>query len=228
MAKEHLLHGDCIELLPTLPSASVDCVVTDPPYGANVAKWDRDIPPQCVLDECLRISRGAVVWFGGAVAPLIGKTFQYVPPPERVLIWYVTFTMSKAANNGMYYRWQPIYTWRLPDKTTLEQDVIKQHTEAKIQGFNHPGMKPVKLMRKIIAGLGCQSVLDPFMGSGTTGVACKELGVEFTGIEIEKEYFRIAKKRIANVPPSFAMTHLTQRRADGGDSATQTDFYSPE
>ena len=62
----------------------------------------------------------------------------------------------------------------------------------------HPTQKPLDLMRRIIVGFsaGGSTVLDPFMGSGTTGVACKELGRNFTGIEMNQQYFEIAKKRM--------------------------------
>jgi len=72
----------------------------------------------------------------------------------------------------------------------------------KIDGYkpNHPSPKPLSCMKKLIDRISekGQSVLDPFMGSGTTGVACKELGRNFIGIEISPEYFKIAKRRIDN------------------------------
>ena len=186
-----------------MPSVSVDGVIADPPYGAQIVEWDKNIPPQFALDECLRISRGPVVWFGSCYPEHMAKFFLYRPIPERILIWHVNFSMSKAARNSMFYKWQPIYCWRLPEKTNLNYDVLACPTEGKSSGFYHPGKKPVRIMRRLVAGFNCSSILDPYMGSGTTGVACKELGIDFVGIEIDTKYFQIAKNRIAKVPPSF-------------------------
>jgi DNA modification methylase len=205
--KLHL--GDCLDVLRTLPDNSVDAVVTDPPYGVGVAAWDAEIPPQEVLTECLRVSRGPVVWFGAASIRAIAPTLAYEPPPDRMLVWNVTFTLSRVAANGMFYRWHPIWCWRLPKKTTLCQDVIREPTEAKRQGFYHPGMKPLKLMVRLVDGLPCESILDPFMGSGTTGVACVRTGRNFIGIEIDETYYAIAERRIAEAqmqPPLWGVT----------------------
>ena len=199
----NLINDDCLKAMKSMQDGSFEAVVSDPPYGTRVAAWDSDIPPQEILQECLRVSSGAVVWFGASLSRLQHKTFQYVPMPDRVLIWYVPFSMNKTSSNGMFYKYHPIYCWRLPKDTGLIQDVLVQSTEAKQHGFYHPGMKPIKLMRRIVAGLGAKSILDPFMGSGTTGIACAELGVDFTGIEIDSEYFRLSEKRIKAVQPSF-------------------------
>ena len=191
-----LICGDCLDVLPTLEAGSVDAVITDPPYGAGVAAWDHEIPPQIVLDECLRVSSGPVLWFGGAVCSLMARTFEYEPKPERILIWNVSFTLSRAAKNGMYYRWQPIYCWRLPIKTRLVEDVLREPTEARRQWFRHPGMKPLKLMERLVRGIDADAILDPFMGSGTTGVACLNTGRRFIGIELDPGYFDIARQRL--------------------------------
>lgn len=196
-----IICGDCLEVMAGMADNSVDLVVTDPPYGAGVADWDEDIPPQQALDEALRVSVGPVVWFGSCYTEHMAKVFQYKPIPERILIWNVSFSLSRATHNGAYYRWQPIYCWRLPAKTGLCQDVIREPTEAKRQGFYHPGMKPLRLMRRLVRGLPGDTILDPFMGSGTTGVACAQLGRDFIGIEIDPSYCDIARERLRVTQP---------------------------
>jgi site-specific DNA-methyltransferase (adenine-specific) len=190
-----LYHGDCLEILPTLSDGSVDAVVTDPPYGIGLAEWDAVVPYN-VLSHLLRLSSGAVAWFGAA-SKSVEQTRAFVPPPERILVWAPSFTLSHSRANGMYYRWHPIYLWGTPEKIpSLQWDVLTEPTE-RGRWFEHPACKPEALMRRLL-GLteGQCTVLDPFMGSGTTGVACVQTGRRFIGIELDEAYFEIAKQRI--------------------------------
>ena len=84
MSEVKLYLGDCLEILPTLEAGSVDAVITDPPYGVGIADWDNELPPQIILDECLRVSSGVVVWFGSA-SRLLDMAI-YEPKPDRVPI----------------------------------------------------------------------------------------------------------------------------------------------
>ena len=192
-----LYHGDCLAILPTLEAGSVDAVITDPPYGIGIAEWDMVIPMQA-LPEFIRISRGLIVWFGGA-KKMVEQIQGFWMPPERILIWNPRFTFSKDNNNGIFYRYHPIYCWGLPDKSEyVKWDVFDDVTETGNEWY-HPACKPASLMRKItqLTSEG-DTILDPFMGSGTTGVACVETGRNFIGIEIDADYFAIAQRRIAD------------------------------
>lgn len=205
--------ADCLDKLPELADESVDAVITDPPYGVQAAGWDSEIPPQFVLDECLRISRGPVIWFGAAPIRCIAPTMKYSPLPDRVLVWHLPFTLSKTGANGMYYRWHPIWCWRLPKKQREKvfwKDVIDCNQEGH-HWWNHPGTKPLKLMNQLVLAWGGQSVLDPFMGSGTTGVACVQNGCDFIGIERldEPGYFPTAQERIAEALTESRQVEMT-------------------
>lgn len=190
-----LILGDCLEVMKTLPDGCVDAVVTDPPYGVNLATWDGDIPPQEVLDECLRVSSGAVVWFGAA--PKILNFVRYQPQPERMLVWNPAFSLAPTGKNGMHYRYHPIWCWRLPaSQKIISVDVIRDNCEGR-HWWDHPGTKPISLMTKIVSAFGGATILDPFMGSGTTGVATVKMQRNFIGVEIDPAYFAIAQKRIA-------------------------------
>lgn len=192
-----LYQGDCLEILPTLEAGSVDAVITDPPYGVEIATWDKEVPPQSIVTECLRISRGPVVWFGTSRPAGLRACLDYEPIPDRMLVWRVTFSRSKATQNGMYYRWHAIWCWNLPTKQKeFWQDVIDCALPGRRDPWFHPGTKPLKLMEQLVNTFGGDTVLDPFMGSGTTGVACVQTGRRFIGIEISEEYFEIAKQRI--------------------------------
>ena len=184
--------GDCREILPALPK--VDAVITDPPYGLRVAEWDIAIPPQSCLDECISHAP-SVLWFGGARSDAIYAVLSLKPLPKRICIWHSPFALTNSG--GAFWSWQPFYIWGEMIEG-LGFDVIIQSSMSDPNGElkrEHPTQKGVTLMEKIIKCVP-NSVIDPFMGSGTTGVACMNLGRKFIGIEIEPKYFDIACRRI--------------------------------
>lgn len=197
--------GDCLEILPTL--GKVDAVVSDPPYGLDVAEWDKAIPPQMCLDLLLDKAK-TVLWFGGARPDVVSEVLKLRPMPTRIGIWHSPFALTNSG--GAFWSWQPFYIWG--EMIKIGFDVIIQSAFADKVGDNiryHPTQKGIYLMQKLLEGTSHQAlILDPFMGSGTTGVACMNLGREFIGIEIEPKYFDIACRRIAdawaNRPRLFA------------------------
>lgn len=194
--------GDCLEILPTLADASVDAVVTDPPYGVDIAEWDDAMPTQDVLDDCLRISRGPVVWFGSS--SLILNFARYKPQPDRLLIWSPKFTLLKVSKDGFAYRYHPIAVWNIHKQDVLPWDVIDDMTECG-NWWEHPATKPLTLLSKLVSAFSSEVVLDPFMGSGTTGVACMKLNRNFIGIEKEPKYFEIAQRRISDAQAQLTL-----------------------
>ena len=197
-----LILGDCREVLPTL--GRVDAVVTDPPYGIGFAaqptryqrmngmkasSWDNERPD---LSALLDVSAKIVVW-GGNYHPL--------PPSRGWLAWTKTGNAPSMADLEL--------AWTSLDMNArrFEKSVKSASLEKSLQTEPHPSQKPVELMRWSIEAIGeADIILDPFMGSGTTGVAAVKLGRKFIGIEIEPKYFDIACKRI-------------------GDALKQPDFF---
>lgn len=201
--------GDCLEILPVI--GKVDAVVTDPPYGigeaAGKAKtrtsgltsairggaayrrdygysdWDDKPVPQELMDAVRYKSRWQII-FGG--------NYYALPPTSCWLIWdklngdtdfadcELAWTNLKKAVRLIRYLWNGCMR--------MERHIHR----------THPTQKPEHVMEWCISHLpqGCTTILDPFMGSGTTGVACMNLGRKFIGIEIEPKYFEIACKRI--------------------------------
>lgn len=186
--------GDCMDVMPTL--GKVDAVVTDPPYGiakiwtegsqrhgwtkANKEgllrnKWDDKPIGEAEIGLMISISTHQIIW-GGNYFPL--------PPARCWLIWNKPergFSLAEAE-----IAWTNINSViRVCDCNRSENDRI------------HPTQKPLKLMQWCLGFLhDSQIILDPFMGSGTTGVACAKMGKSFIGIEREPEYFDIACRRI--------------------------------
>lgn len=199
-----IVTGDCLDVMADMGDGSVDAVITDPPYGVQVDEWDASIPPQSILDECLRVSAGPVVWFGAAPIRSIAPTMRYDPLPDRMLVWSIPFSLAKTGANGMYFRWHPIYCWRLPkkqDDKVFWKDVIECNLPGKRDWWFHPGTKPVELMYQIVRAWGGGLVFDPFVGSGTTAVAAIMNGKNFYGCDINPDYVEIANRRIAEAIP---------------------------
>jgi site-specific DNA-methyltransferase (adenine-specific) len=191
--------GDCLDIMPTL--GKVDAVVTDPPYGVDY-KYESYDDTSARTGELLKraipiikkISPASM--FNGGVL-----TLKHYTDYNWVALWI------EKAGTGIspfgFTCWQPILFYGkdpyLSKGLGSRPDVFWGTGEG-ASNKQHPCAKPLGVVRWMIQRLtpppGSQLVLDPFMGSGTTGVACVQLGRKFIGIEIEPKYFDIACKRI--------------------------------
>jgi site-specific DNA-methyltransferase (adenine-specific) len=192
IGRARLILGDCREVLPTL--AEVCAVVTDPPYGLGdkldgagassewgllygegAPDWDKEVSD--ALPEAIALGRDAIVW---------GGNYYDLPPRRGWLIWD---KMQEHTSGHGELAW-----------TTLDQPVrTYRYARAQLasEGKEHPTQKPLRLMKWCLGFLpSAQTILDPYMGSGTTGVAATHLGKAFIGIEREERYFEIACRRI--------------------------------
>lgn len=196
-----LYNADCLEIMQSIPDKSIDLVITDPPYGIkkdgqklSICKnpkhnrkeheflgWDSSIPDKKYFDEIFRISKNQII-FGA------NYFTEFLKPSKGWIVW----------DKGQY------------GLTMSDGELIYTSFEKPLRIFNcnrvqllkdktfHPTQKPLFLMKKILFEYTekQQIILDPFMGSGSTGVACINIGRNFIGIEKEKKYFDIAEKRI--------------------------------
>jgi DNA modification methylase len=192
-----LYEGDCLEVMPTL--GKVDAVVTDPPYGIGESggksksrsklaqadlyahkQWD-DQTCEEAIQMTRALSKDQIV-FGG--------NYYNLPPTSCWLIWdkqngandfadcEMAWTNLRKAVRRIYWRWN---------------GMIRKGDDVR----EHPTQKPVGVMRWCLTHIpDAKTILDPFMGSGTTGVACVKEGRKFIGIELDPDYFDIAVKRI--------------------------------
>jgi DNA modification methylase len=184
--------GDCLEILPTLGKA--DAVVTDPPYGlgdkwqGGTAKWPLarggaeckqwDMETSDALPVAVAMADQAIVW---------GGNYYALPPRRGWLIWDKIVRSFSSGHVEM--------AWSTIEQPTRAFNYA--HGELASEGKLHPTQKPLPLMEWCLGFLpDAHTILDPFMGSGTTGVACAKLGRKFIGIEIEPRYFDIACRRI--------------------------------
>ena len=183
-----LYHGDCLEILPTLPK--VDAVVTDPPYGIGFAaqptKWQRRAGKE---PEAWDNATSDIVTMLPGIAPSIiwGGNYYDLPQSRGWLSWFKPDAPPSMAHFEL--------AWTSFDRNARQLSVSISETNPERVG--HPTQKPLRLMRWCLSFVDdADTILDPFMGSGTTGVACAQLGRKFIGIEIERRYFDIACERI--------------------------------
>lgn len=186
-----LLLGDCFDCLPFLPK--VDAVITDPQYGIGLSndlwlsarsrmeKKDWDKSPVENIQAVLERGRIQIVW---------GGNYYVLPPSRGWLSWFKPDAVPSMAN------FELAWTNRDCNARQLSHSIAATNKER----VAHPTQKPLRVMLWTIeqAGDVVGSVLDPFMGSGTTGVACAQLGRTFVGVERDPQYFDIAVERITN------------------------------
>jgi site-specific DNA-methyltransferase (adenine-specific) len=185
--------GDCREILPTL--GKVDAVVTDPPYG--IARTWKGGSGHGWRNACEQ-SKLRNQW--DAATPDAALLKMLTDPAKEVIIW-----------GGNYFDLFPSrgwLVWNKPERgfSLAEAELAWTNIDTVIRVFDgirsdpcreHPTQKPIDLMKWCVGRLKGQTILDPFMGSGTTGVAAVKLGRKFIGIEIDPRYFDIACRRIS-------------------------------
>lgn len=192
--------GDCRAILPTL--GKVDAVVTDPPYGLSGADTEKNDYVSFADDEddvkalvCHVLD--AVKQTRTILTPGQKMMFRY-PEPTAVGCFY--YPAGVGSCSWGFVGWQPIFYYGkdpvLQDGKGRASNSFYATDAAEKNG--HPCPKPIGQWTRLVARVTRQHeiVLDPFMGSGTTGVACAKLGRKFIGIELEPKYFDIACKRI--------------------------------
>ena len=237
-----LILGDCLEVMKDIPDGSVDAIITDPPYGTTICKWDSVIPFEPMWEQLNRVIKpnGAIVLFGSEpFSSLLRcsniKDFKYD------WVWQKQKPSNFMNANrqpmkyheiiSVFYKKQPTYNKQMiprdeggksrikykqsrtnsahREKLLVKKDikydrdlknpssVLKINTTYQ-NTIKHPTQKPLRLMENLIKTYTNEgeTVLDFTMGSGSTGVAAKNLNRNFIGIEQDQKYFNIAEQRI--------------------------------
>lgn len=182
--------GDCMDILPTLPK--VDAVTTDPPYGISANK-------QTLGKGKKDFDRGSD-W--DSRAPDLRNIFE---KGELLCFWGGNYFADQFAITNDWLIWHKLNDGRSFSECEMAWTNFGKQTRHFSHHWSgeekqHPTQKPLPVMRWCIeqAGQSVKTILDPFMGSGTTGVAAIQLGRKFIGIERERKYFEIACERIEN------------------------------
>jgi len=212
-----LLPGDCLQLLDLIPNDSVDMVLTDPPYGMayqsgykttahkpilqDVDRMDWLRPLAAGMHRCLAPNSAAYVFCSFHKIDLFKQTFEQFFKVKNLLVWEKNNTSMgdlkadfapKAEFILLLHKGRPFIRGRRdPNIFKFKRTLNKRH----------PTEKPEDLCAYLISKFSDKgaTILDPFMGSGTTGVACKNTGRDFIGMELDPDYFKIAKNRINNL-----------------------------
>lgn len=194
IGNQRLILGNCLEVMPML--GRFDACLTDPPYGIGFAgqptryqrangmtakSWD-DEAPQAAVELSVALAGEAIIWGG--------QYFSF-PPSRGWLVW------SKTGNAPSMADLEMAWTSLDMNARSFEKSVKSASLEKDLQAAAHPSQKPVALMEWCLGFLrDAKTILDPFMGSGTTLVACQRMGRHGTGIELDPDYFAIACKRV--------------------------------
>ena len=210
-----IYHGDCREILRGGGAPGTDLLLTDPPYGIGVSRstfgagrvkgggfltrsgasyqpkqfaesdWDDEPASPDLIELCRASAPAQVIWGGNYFA---------LPPSMRWLVWDKKNDGTDFADCELAWTNQDaavrIFRWRW-------NGMLQEHGGDKKEPRLHPTMKPLALMKWCISLFpDCRSVIDPFMGSGTTLVAAKSLGLTAIGIEREEQYCEAAARRL--------------------------------
>ena len=189
---------DCLEFMRELPDGCVDLVFADPPYWVGFeydGKLDTEInrwPATSLLEEFKRISRCSLITCG-----MRSIAEWSALQPDWMCAW---FKPGSTRRNGLrgFNTWEPILVFGKPE-IAVYQDAIRLPDCANHADISwHPCPKPMKLLSWIIQNFSVDGavVFDPFMGSGTTAIACEKLGRRWLGCEINPEYCELATRRI--------------------------------
>ena len=213
--------GDCLEVMPGL--GRFDACVTDPPYGIGVDrsmasnsgnKYGRTAAAKGHYkargwdDEPIGDAHINAIMSASSVQIIFGGNYFHLPPSRCWIVW-------DKENGGNEFADCEL-AWTNLDKPVrifrwMWNGMLRKGQEIR---HGHPTQKPVALMRWCLGFLpNAETILDPFMGSGTTGVACVQLGRRFTGIELDPDYFDIACRRIeaAVAEPRLALPEPEQK-----------------
>lgn len=217
-----LIHGDCLEILPHLPK--FDLILTDPPFGmgnfvqtsGNVRGrgegfgtkviWNDETPSKEVFDLIRQKSKERVIW--GA------NFFNCFEEGGGAIVWVKQQPMPNFSKAD-------IASCTHFKKTEIVTIPWTNFYAARQSESDHPCERPVLLYEWCLEYMPkSKNVCDPFMGSGTTGVACARMGLQFTGIERERKYFEIACRRIEQ---AYSQPRLFQEENPTPENTTLFD-----
>jgi len=233
-----LLKGDCLELMKTIESGSIDAIITDPPYGTTACKWDSVIDFDLMWEQLNRIIKpnGAIVLFGSEPfssalrmsniknykhkwiwnkkqsgsfqnakhQPLkIDEDISVFTSKGEKVVYIPQMRTGKMRKKGGSKKKNELFNGLGSNHYTYNDkyypvNILDNFSNANRLNRVHPTQKPIALMEYLIKTYTNENetVLDFTMGSGSTGVACKNTNRNFIGIEQDENYFNIAKERI--------------------------------
>lgn len=202
--------GNCLTLMKELPDASIDCIITDPPYKTEFVPLYGQMAEQAAR----------VLKDGGLLIALAGHfaLHRIIPEMNQHLTYYWIGGMPNKAGSvarnfsrQIMCAWKPVL-WFSRGKVPDHEFVFDLFQSKRIERENHKWEQSLGWFEYYVEKLTREgdTVLDPFMGSGTTGVACVKLGRNFIGYEINPDAFKVAERRIADAQMQLALPIATE------------------
>ena len=219
MSNITLYNDSCDNILPTLDLTNA-IIVSDPVFniGYHYDNYDDNMSEDEYykwIGNIFSLCPSAVVHYPESLYKL---AFQMGKFPERVVSWVYNSNTCRQHRDIAFFGVKPNFNqvrqpYKNPNDKRIKERIARGITGSKLydwwninqvknvskgkNGINHPCVMPLEVMKNIVGILPKDKVIvDPFMGSGTTGIACKELGYDFIGIELDENYFILAKERI--------------------------------
>lgn len=197
-----IIHAECLSILRGMPAKSVDLVCTDPPYGIGIMRgghiggggqsfkekaWDGGAPDHRYFDEMRRVARAQIIWGGNYFSDVL-------PPSRGWLVWWKIDGLPTGSFSDCELAWT---SFDMPAQVMNSRwrGFVRDSKETR---YPHPTQKSLEVMKWCVSTFSKpgDTVLDPFAGTGTTGVACALLKRTFIGIEQDREYVAIARERV--------------------------------
>ena len=193
--------GDCLEIMRAMPDASVDAVITDPPYFGREDLFATDELREQITYILNRWN--ALIFYP--------PSKNFIREPDAEHIWHKSIPIhpNSKIGNAAGHHYEKILSYGLGRKSEVFRfaAIMPNFAACSDELVKHPTQKPIALMVRLIEKYTREgdTILDPFMGSGTTGVACARLNRNFIGIEINPTYFEIAQRRIAEAQAQLTL-----------------------
>jgi len=206
-----IICGDCLEVMRGMPNRSVDFSWFDPPYnvGKKYGIWNDKLPDEVYLEYVSEWVKEVKRISGNHCA-------IYIPTKYKLKWWsilgddYREIILSYSPSGAIRYGFSNQFSTILCNVKPIQYTKNVWHNCQmsalgwffKENNFGHPGYTSEDITKRVLSAFtkSGQIILDPFLGSGTTAVACKELGRKYIGIEISPEYCEIARRRIMAIP----------------------------
>ena len=215
MSEINLLHGDCFELFQNIPDESVDMILTDPPYGMSFQSDYRKTKYEKIkgdsnldwlgdfVNEIYRVSKPNTAHYVFCSFHHVDKFKQAIENKfkvKNILTWVKNNTSMGDLKGDFAPKTEFIIFFHKGRKLINGKRDPNVLEFKKTRNELHPTQKPVDMTEYMIGKFSDEGdlILDPFMGSGTTGIACLNTNRRFIGMELEEDYFNIAKERIEN------------------------------
>jgi site-specific DNA-methyltransferase (adenine-specific) len=183
---------DCLEAMRQMPDKAFDLAIVDPPYGIDMAAWD-SIPCSEYFEQLFRVADRQIIW---------GGNYFDLPKTEGLICWNKIYGLAKnplATMSPFELAWTSFLDKSAMLNLSCSGNIIAGRVDYNYRPI-HPTQKPVALYKWLLTNYAKpgQTILDTHLGSGSSRIAAYDLGFDFTGYELDKDYYDAQEKRFAD------------------------------